>query len=87
MMKGYIVDKSVHDEDIDDVNLSIETIRQRIRDNFISDTTVTVALIGPCTWQRKHVDWEISASLIERSNNPRCGLLGLILPNHPDFRM
>ena len=41
MMKGYIVDKSVHDEDIDDVNLSIETIRQRIRDNFISDATVT----------------------------------------------
>ena len=87
MMKGYIVDKSVHDDDIDDVNLSIETIRQRIRDNFISDATVTVVLIGSCTWQRKHVDWEISASLIERPNNPRCGLLGLILPNHPDFRM
>ena len=86
MMKGYIVDKSVHDDDIDDVNLSIETIRQRIRDDFISDATVTVVLIGPCTWQRKHVDWEISASLIERPNNPRCGLFGLILPSHPDFQ-
>ncbi len=85
MMGDDIVDKSVKDDDIDDTNLKVETIRQKIRDNFISDATVTVVLIGPCTWQRKHVDWEIGSSLRETKNNTRCGLLGILLPNHPCF--
>ena len=38
------------------------------------------------TYKRKHVDWEISANLIHRPNNPRCGLIGLLLPTHPDYR-
>ena len=62
-----------------------ETIRQQIRDNFIRDATVTVVLIGPCTWQRKHVDWEIGSSLRKTKRNSRCGLLGILLPNHPNF--
>lgn len=86
MMDGDIVDKSVHDDDIDDTNIQTETIRQKIRDEFIADATVTVVLIGPCTWQRKHVDWEISSSLRDTSNNSRCGLLGLLLPNHRNFK-
>ena len=85
MMGGDIVDKSVHDDDIDDTNIQTETIRQKIRDEFIADATVTVVLIGPCTWQRKHVDWEIGSSLRKTRKNPRCGLLGILLPNHPDF--
>ena len=84
MMDGYIVDQSVGDGDIDDRNIMTETIRQRIRDQFIRDATVTVVLIGPCTWQRKHVDWEIGSSLRDTSMNSRCGLLGILLPNHRD---
>ncbi len=84
MMGNDIVDESVGDGDIDDENLATETIRQRIRDNFIRDATVTVVLIGPCTWQRKHVDWEIGSSLRATHLNSRCGLLGILLPNHPD---
>ena len=86
MMGDDIVDKSVEDGDIDDDNLATETIRQKIRDDFIADATVTVVLIGPCTWQRKHVDWEIGSSLRDTKKNSRCGLLGIILPNHPDFK-
>ena len=84
MLDGDIVDKSVHDDDIDDVNRKTETIRQIIRDDFIADATVTVVLIGPCTWQRKHVDWEIGSSLRDTEKNPRCGLLGIFLPTHPN---
>ena len=84
MMEGDIVDKSVEDGDID-VNLKTETIRQKIRDDFIADATVTVVLIGPCTWQRKHVDWEIGSSLRGTKKNPRCGLLGILLPNHLNY--
>ena len=79
------VDESVHDGDIDDENMAAETIRQRIRDDFIRDATVTVVLIGRCTWQRKHVDWEIGSSLRQTRLNSRCGLLGILLPNHPDY--
>ena len=79
------VDKSVSPGDIHDEGLPLDEIRRRIRDNHIADATVTIVLIGPCTWQRKHVGWEISASLIHRQNNPRCGLLGLLLPTHPDY--
>ena len=85
LMGDDIVDRSVSVDDIDDTNLATETIRQKIRDDFIADATVTVVLIGPCTWQRKHVDWEIGSSLRATPRNPRCGLLGLFLPNHPAF--
>ena len=84
MMGDDIVDESVGDGDIDDENLSTETIRQYIRDGFIRDATVTLVLIGPCTWQRKHVDWEIGSSLRATRLNSRCGLLGVLLPNHPN---
>jgi len=82
-MGDDFVDKSVEDGDIDDTNIPTETIRQKIRDEFIADATVTLVLIGPCTWQRKHVDWEIGSSLRHTKNNHRCGLLGVLLPNHP----
>lgn len=68
-----------------DPNLSTETIRQRIRDEYLRDTSVTVVLIGTQTWQRKHVDWEIGSSIRDTQLNPRSGLLGLFLPSHPSF--
>ena len=84
MMEGDIVDKSIEDGDINDLAM-VDTVRRNIRDNFIADATVTVVLIGRCTWQRKHVDWEIGSSLGHTSYNSRCGLLGILLPNHPDY--
>lgn len=62
--------------------LKTETIRQRIRDQYLRDTSVTVVLVGLSTWQRKHVDWEISSSLRATQLNPRSGLLGLLLPSY-----
>ena len=85
MMSGHLVDRSVETGDIVDHDLSVDEIRRRIRDEYIADATVTVVLIGRCTWQRKHVDWEISASLIDTDHNDRCGLLGIRLPTHTDF--
>ncbi len=77
------VDKSVEDGDIESTN-KVDTIRRTIRDDFIADATVTVVLVGRCTWQRKHVDWEVGSSLRATQNNPRCGLLGILLPSHSD---
>lgn len=76
-----LISQAVDDGDIDP-NLPAETIRQKIRDGYIRDATVTVVLVGSHTWQRKHVDWEISASLRDTKNNPRNGLIGILLPTY-----
>ena len=83
-MRPDIVDRSVEDGDINP-HLAADTIRAKIRDEFIADATVTVVLIGRCTWQRKHVDWEIGSSLRDTKNNPRCGLLGILLQTHYNY--
>jgi hypothetical protein len=79
-----IITKSVQDGDINE-GIAVESIRQKIRDEYIADATVTIVLIGPETWKRKHVDWEISSSLRNTSKNPRCGLIGILLPTYPDY--
>ena len=55
MMEKRIVDRSVDTGSIDDTGLKVTTVRQKIRDDYIADATVTIVLIGPCTWQRKHM--------------------------------
>lgn len=77
-----LVPGSVNDGDIDS-NLPAETIRQKIRDEYLRDTSVTVVLIGAETWQRKHIDWEIGSSIRQTAYNPRSGLLGILLPTYP----
>ena len=84
MLDGDIVDRSVRDGDIDK-RLKAAEIRRQIRDDFVADATVTVVLVGCCTWQRKYVDWEIGASLTDTRHNARCGLLGILLPSHPNY--
>ena len=84
MMGKRIVDRSVDTGNIDDTGLTTATVRQKIRDEYIRDATVTIVLIGPRTWQRRHVDWEVGSSIRKTKKNPRCGLLGIVLPNHPN---
>ena len=84
MMGTRIIDKSVDIGDIDSDNAPTEATLQRIRERFIASASVTVVLIGRCTWKRKYVDWEIGASLRHTETNPRCGLLGILLPDHPN---
>lgn len=77
------VSKSVDEGDIDTTNIKTEAIRQDIRDKYLSDTSVTVVLIGKETWKRKHIDWEISSSIRKTANSPRSGLIGILLPTYP----
>lgn len=77
-----MVSKSVQIGDINS-NLSTDAIRQKIRDEYLRDSTVTVVLIGAKTWQRKHVDWEIGSSLRHTEYNNRSGVIGILLPSYP----
>ncbi|GAP44252.1 protein containing MTH538 TIR-like domain [Lentimicrobium saccharophilum] len=79
-----IVSKSVEDGDIDSDN-SDEYIKQLIQKEYLSDTTVLVVLIGPKTKCRMHVDWEISGALNLKVGESNAGLLGILLPSHPDY--
>jgi hypothetical protein len=79
-----IISRSVQDGDIQEGILT-ETTRRKIRDNYIAEATVTVVLIGPETWKRKHVDWEISSSLRDTKKNSRCGLIGIMLPTYKGY--
>ena len=84
LLGDEVIDNSVHQDDIKDDQLLTETVEQRIRDEHVADSDVTVVLIGPCTWKRKHVDWEIHSSLRDATNNPRNGVLGILMRNHRD---
>ncbi|SFG51857.1 TIR domain-containing protein [Neptunomonas qingdaonensis] len=73
-----------HSVRIGDINehMQVDRIRQIIRDKYLRDSTVTVVLIGSETWKRKHVDWEIGASLRHTQYSPRSGLIGILLPSY-----
>jgi hypothetical protein len=56
-------------------------VKRRIRELYLTDSPVTIVLLGRCTWSRKFVDWEISSSLRNDSANKRSGLLAMPLPS------
>jgi hypothetical protein len=79
-----VVSKSVNDGDIDSDHCD-EYIKQLIQNDYLSDTTVLVVLIGPKTKCRMHVDWEIAGALNRKVGETYAGLLGILLPTHPDY--
>ncbi|BAF73056.1 TIR domain-containing protein [Sulfurovum sp. NBC37-1] len=79
-----MVSRSVQIGDIDPF-LRTETIRQKIRDEYLRDSTVTVVLIGSETWKRKHVDWEIASSIRQTTYSSRSGVIGILLPSYHDY--
>ena len=56
-------------------------VMHRIKQLYLKDSTVTLVLIGECTWARRYVDWEIQASLRRGSTVTPNGLLGIVLPS------
>ncbi|MGO9572473.1 MAG: TIR domain-containing protein [Desulfomonilaceae bacterium] len=59
-------------------------VMRRIRELYIADSTVTLVMLGKCTWARRYVDWEIQASLRAPQNGLPNGLLGVKLPTYPE---
>ena len=77
---GVFIDKSVDTGDIDP-NLSDETIRVKIRDEYLRDSTVTILLVGTETAGRKHIDWELYSSMIDGQVNKKSGIVVVQLPS------
>ncbi len=74
------IDKSVDSSEIDD-DLPDESIRRIIRNDFLSDSSVTILLVGTETQRRKHIDWEIYSSMYDGAVNKKSGILVINLPS------
>lgn len=79
VQNSILVDGSVDTGDIDDA-LDDQAIREKIRDDYLRDTTVTIVLVGTETKYRKHVDWEIYSSMIDGQINKKSGVVVVTLP-------
>jgi hypothetical protein len=55
-----------------------EYVMSRIRERFLQDSSVTIVLVGRCTWARRFVDWEVQASLRKPASGLPNGLLALV---------
>lgn len=84
-----VIDKSLN-EIIPSDNL--DYVMQVLRRDYLSDSTVTIFLIGEHSSEMEGNDWqgrshqafikkEIQATLFDREGNPRSGLLGVVLPS------
>lgn len=76
---GIFTDASVDTGDIDDA-LDDQAIREKIRDEYLRDSSVTIVLVGLETKGRKHVDWEIYSSMYNGKVNKQSGILVVTLP-------
>jgi hypothetical protein len=77
---GVFIDYSVDTGDIDP-SLSAQTIRKKIRDEYLRESSVTVLLVGTRTAGRKHIDWELYSSMIDGQVNKKSGIVVVQLPS------
>jgi hypothetical protein len=59
-----------------------EYVMRRIRGTYLKDSSITVVLIGACTWSRRYVDWELQASLRSGTTVTPNGVFGIRLPSY-----
>jgi hypothetical protein len=79
-LSPIFIDGSVDTGDISDY-LDDQAIREKIRDEYLMDTTVTILLIGTETKNRKHIDWEIYSSMFDGKRNKKSGIVVITLPS------
>jgi len=80
VLYDIFVNGSVDTGDIDE-GLDDQAIREKIRDDYLQDSTVTIVLVGTGTKKRKHIDWEIYSSMYDGKVNKKSGVLVINLPS------
>ena len=82
-----IIDKSLNEPIQSD---NPDYIMQKIRKEYLQDSTVTIFLIGTRSsenlgWEeQQYIKRELQATLYNSKENPRGGILGVVLPNMYD---
>ena len=77
----HFISMSVDYGDIEPQNTD-DTIKRLVQEDHIIHSSVVFALYGAQTYQRKHVDWEISAALSKKVGGHK-GLVIMLLPGFP----
>jgi hypothetical protein len=57
-------------------------VMSRIREDYLGDSSITLVMIGSCTWSRRYVDWELQSSLRRGGTVTPSGVLGIKLPSY-----
>jgi Thoeris protein ThsB, TIR-like domain len=57
-------------------------VMSRIRLEYLRDSSITLVMIGNCTWSRRYVDWELQASLRSGDTVIPNGVLAIKLPSY-----
>ena len=79
-----MIDKSLNEKIESD---SLDYVMRKIREDYLSDSTVTIFLIGTNSaenrgWEeQKYIKRELQASLYDGDGNTRSGVLGIVLPS------
>lgn len=73
------INQSVKLGEIDD-SLPTAIIREKIRDEYLQDSSVLILLVGRETKNRKHIDWEIYSSMRDSKKNKKSGIVVINLP-------
>lgn len=73
---AVFIDKSVGGGNIPE-DLTDQQIRRGVREEYLSDSTGTIVLVGNETKVRKHVDWEIYSSMHDGMVNKKSGILNI----------
>lgn len=83
--RNLLIARGLGQEMSEDIINSTNTdyVMRRIRQLYLSDSTVTLVMLGKCTWSRRYVDWEIQSSLRRGSTVTPNGLLAIKLPSYP----
>lgn len=78
---GSFIHRGIKVED-DIINSNnTDYVMRWIRELYLQNSTVTIVLIGKCTWARRFVDWEIQASLKKPTNGYPNGLVAIKIRN------
>jgi len=80
---SVFIPKVIGVSDSDDFIDSSDTdyVMNCVREQYLTDSTVTIVMIGACTWARRYVDWEIYSTLRSDKRNRLSGLMGVTLPS------
>jgi len=76
----------VSDEDSDLIDSAdTDYVMDQIRERYLTNSSVTIVLVGKCTWARRYVDWEVYSTLRSDTKNRRSGLVAITLPSATDY--
>ncbi|MGL5268806.1 MAG: TIR domain-containing protein [Spiroplasma sp.] len=62
--------------------LDDKAITKIIRENYLRISNLVIILLSKNAWKRKHIDWELSASLRHTKSNSKKPVIAILTPDY-----